>query len=584
MKKVYVLLLAAIAMVSCSVERHPEYMMDDDTMTKNIDESFPSLLNGCYGFLKTWSDPMYRCGEYAGDNIMIRGTSTDAFYEFISYSRTPNNYRLQNFWDYSYKVVAQASNIIKDIPEGKSTITDTQLGECYYLRGMIYFYLCRAYGRPYAQNPDTNLGMPIVNGTPEDPVHAMLPNRSTVKETYEQAIKDLEKAASLMTEDIHGEERCIFASKEAAWAMLSRIYLYMSGTYETPNTAYAQKSVEYATKVIDSGKFSLLSRKDYGVSNTLEPENNPENIFVVKRVDSEFPGWDYYYTIGGMYSNIGGMGWGEMYASGKYLDLLNETGQNDWFNKKYTDIRAQFIEPQYVKDKTDKYVPVFRFIKNVYDAKGNQVNFNYVQLRYTRQPDNSLTCDTTGTGHTTPLVLTPIDPAQRLYSINYQGHTYRGVLDYQMKLNRVYPMFYVVKCSRQGGKENQLYSPIISRLDEMYLNRAEANVKLGNIANAMADVNTIRERAIVGGSYTSAQFTAATAKTLVDKERQLELAFEAERSYDVFRNGDTLTRRFPGPHQPMVDIPATDYRVIYFIPQSAINAYKGNLEQNPSSN
>ena len=50
----------------------------------------------------------------------------------------------------------------------------------------------------------------------------------------------------------------------------------MSGTYETPNTAYAQKSVEYATKVIDSGKFSLLSRKDYGVSNTLEPENNPE--------------------------------------------------------------------------------------------------------------------------------------------------------------------------------------------------------------------------------------------------------------------------------------------------------------------
>ena len=121
----------------------------------------------------------------------------------------------------------------------------------------------------------------------------------------------------------------------------------------------------------------------------------------------------------------------------KYLDLLNETGQNDWFNKKYSDIRAQFIEPQYVKDKTDKYVPVFRFIKNVYDAKGNQVNFNYVQLRYTRQPDNSLTCDTTGTGHTTPLVLTPIDPAQRLYSINYQGHTYRGVLDYQMKLNRV---------------------------------------------------------------------------------------------------------------------------------------------------
>ena len=80
------------------------------------------------------------------------------------------------------------------------------------------------------------------------------------------------------------------------------------------------------------------------------------------------------------------------------------------------------------------------------------------------------------------------------------------------------------------------------------------------------------------------QFNASTAKALVDKERQLELAFQAERSYDVFRNGDTLTRRFPGPHQPMIDIAPTDYRVIYFIPQSAINAYNGKLEQNPDHN
>ena len=100
----------------------------------------------------------------------------------------------------------------------------------------------------------------------------------------------------------------------------------------------------------------------------------------------------------------------------------------------------------------------------------------------------------------------------------------------------------------------------------------------------MADVNVIRGRAIIGGEYTAAQFTATTAKRLVDKERQLELAYQAERSYDVFRNGDLLTRRYPGPHKPMVDIPATDYRVIYFIPQSAINAYNGTLEQNPTSN
>ena len=41
MKKIYLLLLAAITLASCSVERRPEYMMDEEAITQNIDESFP---------------------------------------------------------------------------------------------------------------------------------------------------------------------------------------------------------------------------------------------------------------------------------------------------------------------------------------------------------------------------------------------------------------------------------------------------------------------------------------------------------------------------------------------------------------
>lgn len=125
-------------------------------------------------------------------------------------------------------------------------------------------------------------------------------------------------------------------------------------------------------------------------------------------------------------------------------------------------------------------------------------------------------------------------------------------------------MFYIVKCSREDGQDSQLHSPIISRLDEMYLNRAEAYVKLGRLAEAMADINVIRGRAIEGGEYSTSEFTAETASSLVDKERQLEMAYQAERSYDVFRNGDSLVRRYPGPHSANEDIPATDYRVVYF--------------------
>lgn len=163
-----ILLVAAFAcsLTACDIDRLPNSSVDKEQIIGDPEASLEALVNGCYAQLKNWSDPMHRCGEYAGDNMMIRGTSTDAFYEFISYSRTPNNYRLQNFWDYGYKAIAQASNIINMISEGKSAGIDNKLGECYYIRGMMYFYLCRAYGRPYYQNPEKNLGVPIVNGTP----------------------------------------------------------------------------------------------------------------------------------------------------------------------------------------------------------------------------------------------------------------------------------------------------------------------------------------------------------------------------------------------------------------------------------
>ena len=567
MKKILTIAFAAAALTACDIERLPYGSMSAEQITSDPSASLDALINGVYAQLKTWSDPMHRCGEYAGDNMMIRGSSTDAFFEFISYSRTPNNYRLQNFWDYGYKGIAQASNIINMIEEGQSAEIVNQLGECYYVRGMLYFYFVRAYGRPYYQAPNKNLGVPIVNGTPENVMGDLfLEDRATVHETYEQAISDLKKAEQLMTI----EKGAAYASKAAAQAMLSRVYLYMSGTYENPNTQYAQLAVDYANKVINSGNYSLLSREDFMKYNTFTPENNAESIFVVKRVASEFSGYDHYYGVGGMYANIGGMGWGEMFASAKYIELLNETGRNDWRpdNYKIVDARAAFIEPTYRAD----HQLVFRFIKRDSETVENYAQFEAVKNGAT------VTCkDAEGTSYT----LTPVSEEEEIYTINYNGVTYEGVLDYFINLNRVYPQFYITKCSREG-EDSHLHSPIISRLGEIYLNRAEAYAKLGQYANALTDLNIIRERSLVGGGYAS--LDASNAGDLIDKERQLELAYQAERSYDVFRNGKPLDRTFPGPHNQAEIVEASDYRVTYYIPQNAINAYPGTLTQNPTNN
>ena len=609
--------LAAITLAACDIERLPSNSMSASKITGDPSTSLGALMNGMYAQLKTWSDPMHRCGEYAGDNMMIRGSSTDAFYEFISFSRTAKNYRLQNFWDYGYKAIAQASNIISMIKEGQGAEIDNNLGECYYVRGMLYFYLARAYGRPYYQAPDKNLGVPIVNGTPENVLGDMLlPDRATVEKTYAQAIEDLKKAESLMTID----KGVAYASKEAAWAMLSRIYLYMSGTYESPNREYAALAADYATKVIKSNKYTLLPRADFMKYNQMKPENNKESIFVVKRVASEFSGYDHYYGVGGMYANIGGMGWGEMYASAKYIDLLNETGRNDWRPDSYkiVDARAAFIEPTYYKSENGKMRKVIRFIKPTLPAKVNitlndNIGYNYVQADFSEEGGKFYAIEKAVTQYERSLddpdklvAKKGADGKTEVKDVKYEldlvseedgyfkvkkynaGNNVTPILidlvgtqDYFIILNRAYPQFYITKCSREG-EDSHLHSPVISRLGEIFLNRAEAYAKMGEYGKALIDLNTIRGRSIEGGEYPD--LSADKAGELIDKERQLELAFQAERSYDVFRNGKSLQRRYPGPQKQFEDVPATDFRVVYYIPQDAINSYPGTLTQNPTDN
>lgn len=560
--------------MSCSLDREPKGYATKEKILEEPGKVIGDLVNGVYAQLKAWSDPMHRCGEYAGDNIMIRGASTDPFFEFITFSRTPNNDRLQSFWDNSYKAIAQASNIVEMLGASTDREVKEKIGECYFVRGLLYFYLVRAFGRPYYQAPETNLGVPVVTQIPKNVLGDFsLPDRMTVEKTYEQAIADLKKAEELLPS---ASAQPFRGSKEAAQALLSRVYLYMSGTYDQPNVAYAKLAVEYATKVISSGKYALLPRDEFMKYNTILPENNKESIFVIRRLASEFSGYDHYYGVGGMYANIGGMGWGEMYASAKYLALLDETGRNDYRpdQRRIVDARAAFIEPVYKKGNKE----VFRFIKT--EGSGDQ---NYLQLP-TKHTGGKITVSETitdGNNQQREITyeLTAVNAAQGIYSINYKGTTYQGVLDYDITLNRAYPMFYITKCSREG-EDSHLHSPVISRLAEIYLNRAEAEAKLGNYSAALSDLNQVRTRSLPSSAYSSLDATTAAAR--IDKERQLELAFQAERSYDVFRNGGSLVRRYPGAHHQTEDIAPTDYRVIYFIPQNAINSYPGKLTQNPT--
>jgi len=569
MNKIYIIVLAGIVSLlnGCDIERFPYGSYSAETIQKDKAQALDILLNGCYTQLRSATDVMHRTGEYPGDNIMKQNATTNNFSQYMSYKHTPTNSHLPAVWSNGYKIIAQASNLIKMVEEGESAEINQKLGEAYFMRGMMYFYLCRIFGRPYYQSPETNLGVPIVN-IPENLDGLVLSDRSTVKEVYSQAVADLRKAEELMT--IY--KSAVFASKYSAQALLAKVYAYMSGTYENPNKAYADSSFYYANEVIKSGKFNLLSRNVFMTYNQMTPDSKSqvETIFAVKRLDAEIS--NYNPVIGSMYASIKDVGWGEIYTSQKYIDLLNETGYNNWANEQFSDARASFIHPQYVRT-NGNLVRTFRFVYEVYDKNGALTGYAYRQGEITEQ-DGSLSVKLGDNQY----ALTPVDAINKKYSIVYDGKTYLGLDDYMMILNNGYPQFYCYKCSLEDGIP-QLHSPIISRLAEMYLLCAEAAAKKGNYDIARTNLNIVRERSLPGKGYST--LDEANAKSRIMKERQLELAYEADRGFDVYRVGEKMVRRYPGFYNSILEIEPTSPLVVQLIPQSEINAYPGVLTQNP---
>lgn len=130
-------------------------------------------------------------------------------------------------------------------------------------------------------------------------------------------------------------------------------------------------------------------------------------------------------------------------------------------------------------------------------------------------------------------------------------------------------------------------SPAIFRLAEMYLNRAEANAKLTNGQLALDDVNIIRRRAGLTGTdlYTvdNLRGRSSILQVVLD-ERRLEFAFEGGmRRDDLLRNNLPMIRTYGKPGVPgsNITVQPTDARVLYFIPLNETNGVTNSLPQNP---
>jgi hypothetical protein len=498
--KIFIGLFLLTNLVSCEMD----FIPSDQISTESIPGSPDGLMNvtnGNYAMLKDglvfngviddnncYVRQYFQMSNFASDDIVCGQTTEDPLYFSFTYTHSPGQSNARYFWYVSYKIINGANTVIEianDI-ENKTAKENQILGENYFLRALSHFNLLRFYAKPYTYGTQ-NLGIIIRESTKEEAKK----ERATVGECYQFIISDLKKAASLMTIP-RGNQ---YASKEAAWALLSRVYLYMN---DDDNT------IAYSDSVINSGRFTLETPTSFP-DMFANATSHTEPIFVVAFIPEDNRG--KFGSIASMIYSDGNSGWGEEFASQSYRDVLAEN---------MNDVRWSFID-------------------TLHDENGNISKHMGIEV------------------------------------------------------------FYITKFSFQDGDPN-LSSPIMLRLAEMYLNRAEAYARKNDEAKALADVNEIRtNRGLAGDLYNSVPAGSSLLEVVL-KERRKELAFEAQRNFDIFRNKQDLHRDYWGYHIKGLQIsdidlstkptgyeelliPHTSPRVIYYIPNEEILA-NDKCEQN----
>lgn len=331
---IYIISLIVLLFAGCTDDL--EYVPIDQLTNEQIKKD-PELLKtattGNYSYMRrnrTGDDTQnirHRLIEYQSDDLIMMRWSSNHLTYTLTYLQVVNHNLARSFWNIAYYAIFAVNTVLEAIPDDASADMLQIKGENLWMRAHWMFDLVRVFSRPYSHDsPETNLGVMIRDNTD---VYA-LPPRATVKQCYEFIEKDLLKAASLMTVN----KPNIYASKEVAYATLARLYLYMEQN---------DKAIEYADKVINSGRYRLLTTEELPNYNRLLPEANPETIFAVKIRPEENTGRT---SIGSMFNADGG--WGEIMTSTSLMDAL-------WKNP--NDVRKSFIQPSFKTDAAGNKIP-----------------------------------------------------------------------------------------------------------------------------------------------------------------------------------------------------------------------------------
>jgi len=241
--------------------------------------------------------------DVMGEDVK-QNASANRAKEWAEYNGSDVDFIPEEIWAEVYEGINIANSIINSTYEAPTAIQaefNNIVGQAYALRALAHFDLVRIYAQHYTFTADaSHAGIPIVTVYDVE----SRPSRNTVKEVYDQVIADFNQAISLMTIDPPSAGHF---SKEAAQALLSRVYLYKED--------YANAE-SLATAVINSGKYNLVANGSY--ADQFLTGNSSEAILEIVFSLADNPGSDH---LGGMYKESG---YGDYLPSNDLFNIMTD--------------------------------------------------------------------------------------------------------------------------------------------------------------------------------------------------------------------------------------------------------------------
>lgn len=267
MKK-YIPLFMFLAVTASSCDKKLDLLPQQsvaEEVALSSDANVKKVLNGCYDALST--------ADLLGGHVMLYSELLAADGEILwegTYNQPRDVYRkdilttnsfVRDTWLTAYRTINIANNVLTGIDVVTAADKNRVKGEALFIRGTVYFELMKLYAKPYSAGSVTsNLGVPLILTPTRGINESNNVARSTVEQVYTRILTDLTEAESLLP-NTNGS----YATKPAASAMLSRVYLQMERFTDARDAA--DRAISVATA---NGK-SLTSTYAAAFNNATNP-------------------------------------------------------------------------------------------------------------------------------------------------------------------------------------------------------------------------------------------------------------------------------------------------------------------------